>query len=113
MTTLGYVQIDTISVVQRAHHHTLWSRNPDYQPSHLDKLVQEKRVYEYWSHAASYLTMEDFRFSLPRKLAIKSGQQTHWFRKDCQLMKSVYERIKVEGPLMAKDFASTVAKKTG
>lgn len=23
---LGYVQIDTISVIERAHHHVLWSR---------------------------------------------------------------------------------------
>ncbi|MGX9416640.1 winged helix-turn-helix domain-containing protein [Vibrio sp. RC27] len=113
MTALGYVQIDTISVVQRAHHHTLWNRNPDYQTDHLDKMVKEKQVYEYWSHAASYLAMKDFRFSLPRKLALKSGQQQHWFRKDLKLMASVLERIKDEGPLMAKDFASDVTKKTG
>lgn len=40
---LGYVQIDTISVVQRAHHHTLWNRNPNYQVGHLEQLVAEKR----------------------------------------------------------------------
>lgn len=40
---LGYVQIDTISVVQRAHHHTLWSRNPSYQLEHLDQLVQKRK----------------------------------------------------------------------
>ena len=34
---LGYIQIDTISVIQRAHHHTLWARNPRYQASHLDQ----------------------------------------------------------------------------
>ena len=27
---LGYVQIDTISVINRTHHHVLWTRNPKY-----------------------------------------------------------------------------------
>ncbi|MGR5063399.1 winged helix-turn-helix domain-containing protein [Photobacterium sp. DNB22_13_2] len=103
---LGYVQIDTISVVQRAHHHTLWSRNPDYQVEHLDQLVKDKKAFEYWSHAASYLIMEDYRFSLPRKQAIKSGAQNHWFKKDTQLMASILSRIEADGPLMAKDFES-------
>tara|TARA_B100000497_G_scaffold90730_1_gene101219 strand:+ start:268 stop:546 length:279 start_codon:yes stop_codon:yes gene_type:complete len=39
----GYAQIDTISVIQRAHHHTLWNRNPRYRNAHLDQLVLEKR----------------------------------------------------------------------
>ncbi|HTL13207.1 MAG TPA: crosslink repair DNA glycosylase YcaQ family protein, partial [Bdellovibrionota bacterium] len=50
---LGYVQIDTISVVERAHHHVLWSRLGErYSPADLDRLLaQERRVFEYWSHA--------------------------------------------------------------
>ncbi|NLS11724.1 winged helix-turn-helix domain-containing protein [Vibrio sp. SM6] len=111
--TLGYVQIDTISVVQRAHHHTLWSRHHGYQPEHLERMVREKAVFEYWSHAASYLTMRDFRFSLPRKHAIKSDKQGHWFKKDLKLMAYVLDKIRAEGPLMAKDFESSVIKKTG
>ncbi len=75
---LGYIQIDTISVIQRAHHHTIWARNPKYQASHLDDLLADKKVFEYWSHAAAYLPMRDFRFSLVRKHAIASGAQNHW-----------------------------------
>src|SRR4051794_13348373 len=67
---LGYVQIDTISVVERAHHHVLWSRVPEYSPALLHELqAVEGRVFEYWSHAAAYLPMKDYRFSLPRKQA--------------------------------------------
>ncbi|MFA9371516.1 MAG: winged helix-turn-helix domain-containing protein [Labilibaculum antarcticum] len=104
---IGYVQIDTISVIQRAHHHTLWTRNPSYQKSHLDQLVAEKKVFEYWSHAASYLPMCDYRYSLVRKNAIASGEQNHWYERDDKMIKSVYNRIKEEGPLMAKDFEHT------
>ena len=109
---LGYIQIDTISVIQRAHHHTLWSRNPRYQTSHLDQLVADKQVFEYWSHAAAYLPMCDYRYSLPRKQAIANGDQKHWYNRDSRLMKSVLNRIASEGPLMAKDFEHS-GKKMG
>ncbi|TKB08420.1 winged helix-turn-helix domain-containing protein [Desulforhopalus sp. IMCC35007] len=109
---LGYIQIDTISVIQRAHHHTLWSRNPRYKAAHLDQLLLDKLIFEYWSHAAAYLPLRDYRFSLPRKHALASGEQSHWYDRDEQMMKFVLNRIAAEGPLMAKDFEYT-GKKIG
>lgn len=102
---LGYIQIDTISAIARAHHHTLWNRNPLYEIAQLAQLLADKRVFEYWSHAASFLPMKDFRFSLPRKQAMVSGEAKYWYPKDEKLMKYVLDRIKTEGSLMAKDFA--------
>src|SRR6185295_19906503 len=59
---LGYIQIDTISVVERAHHHVLWSRVPDYTARHLHDLqTADLQVFEYWSHAAAFLPMRDYR----------------------------------------------------
>ena len=107
---LGYIQIDTISVIQRAHHHTLWNRNPQYKPSHLNELMVNKEIFEYWSHAAAYLPMRDYRFSLPRKQAIARGKENHWYTRDENLMKSVLKRIDDEGPLMAKDFENKGGK---
>ena len=101
---LTYIQIDTISVIQRAHHHTLWNRNPRYKLDHLDQLLEQKEVFEYWSHAAAYLPMRDYRFSLFRKNAIASGEQNHWYERDEKMMRYVLDRISAEGPLMAKDF---------
>lgn len=110
---LGYVQIDTISVVQRAHHHVLWNRVGNYQPRMLDKLVSDKKVFEYWFHAAAYMPMKDFRFALPRMQAIKSGQK-HWFTNtDPSLMKKICQRIEVEGPLMAREFVDPVHRENG
>ncbi len=101
---LGYVQIDTLAVVERAHHHTLWSRNKGYQNTILEDLVQkDKSVFEYWSHAASYLPMCDYRFSLVRKNEYLQGKQ-HWFEQDKKVMRFVLDRIKSEGALMSKDF---------
>jgi len=109
---LGYIQIDTISVIQRAHHHTLWNRNCRYKTSQLDQLIKDKKIFEYWSHAAAYLPMRDYRYSLPRKQALASGDQNHWYGRDERLMESVLKRISSEGPLMAKDFKHS-GKKTG
>ncbi len=65
---LGFVQIDTIAVVERAHHHTLWVRRPDYRPRMLDELLAiDRRVFEYWAApAAAYVPMTDYRWYLPR-----------------------------------------------
>lgn len=102
---LHYVQIDTISVVERAHHHTLFTRVPDYRAAHLDALVSQRRVFEYWSHAAAYLPMRDFRFALPRMLAVRSGTDPHWFRRrDRALERRIVDRIRADGPLRARDF---------
>lgn len=103
---LGYVQIDTLSVVERAHHHILWTRIPSYKATHLEKLLQERKVFEYWSHAAAFLPMRDYRFALPRMNAVKRGE-SKWFasvsRKD---ETEVLDRIRIDGPLRARDFDS-------
>lgn len=103
---LGYVQIDTLSVVERAHHHTLWSRIPDYHPEHLSALVEDRRVFEYWFHAASYLPMTDYRFVLPQMSAIKRGEVGHFANTEKKYLKQVLTRIRSEGPLRARDFKS-------
>ena len=100
---LGYIQIDTISVIERAHHHTLWNRVPHYKHRFLDKLVEQRDIFEYWSHAAAWLPMEDYRFCLPRMKAIRSGQR-HWYKTDQKTLRYVLERITSDGPLQARDF---------
>lgn len=110
---LGYVQIDTISVVERAHHHVFWSRISSYHADHLAKLVSQKKIFEYWFHAAAFLPIEDFRFALPRMQSIKAGEK-HWFENiDKKLIRHVQRRIENEGPLLARDFADTRQTNTG
>jgi uncharacterized protein YcaQ len=101
---LGYVQIDTISVVARAHHHVLWSRVDNYQPKFLERLVKERKLFEYWSHAAAWLPMSDYRFALPRMR--KLNGERDWFS-DCdrKLQREILQRIEIDGPMRARDFA--------
>ena len=100
---LGYVQIDTISVIQRTHHHVLWTRNPKYQPEELSQLLKEKKLFDYWAHAASYLPMQDYRYSLVRKSQMGAGNG-FWYDRNPKNMKYILDRIKAEGPLMSRDF---------
>ncbi|GAC12798.1 winged helix-turn-helix domain-containing protein [Aliiglaciecola lipolytica] len=108
---LSYVQIDTISVVERAHHHSFWSRVNDYSVDMLALLMKDKQIFEYWSHAAAYLPIEDYRFSLPRKQAFAGGDK-HWHTKDVKLNHEILQRISYEGPLRAKDFERSGGEKS-
>ncbi|RKE82361.1 winged helix-turn-helix domain-containing protein [Chryseobacterium sp. AG363] len=100
---LGYIQIDTLSIVERAHHHTLWTRIPDFKADNLEELVEDRKVFEYWFHAASYLPMQDFRYVLPQMLMIKRGE-SRYYNADPKVMKYVVDTIRNEGPKRARDF---------
>lgn len=112
---LGYVQIDTIAVVERAHHHTLWTRRLDYNAEMLHELQSsDRRIFEYWGHAASYLPMSDYRFYIPF-MHSQRNPSSKWIKmrleKHGHLMQPVLERIKKDGPLSSKDFEPPPGKK--
>lgn len=100
---IGYAQIDTLSVVQRAHHHVLWSRVAGYRPEHLRQLVAEKAAFEYWAHAAAYLPMRDYRFAIPRQEQVRASDGM-WHRRNPGLIRYALDRIRAEGPMMSRDF---------
>jgi len=106
---LSYVQIDTISVIERAHNHVLWTRVDNFTPKILDQLQStHKTVFEYWSHAAAYLPMRDYRFYQPVMQSM--GQR---YAPDKKVADLVLARIREEGPLQARDFTDTNHKTTG
>lgn len=110
---IGYVQVDTISVVERAHHHVLHSRVPGFKPAMANQMLRNGDIFEYWTHAAAFLPMADFRFSLPYKHAIKSGQ-THWYKtRDKKLMEELLARIRSDGPLRSRDIETNTKNRAG
>jgi uncharacterized protein YcaQ len=110
---IGYVQIDTISVVERAHHHVFHSRVPKFKPAMVNKMLLDRDIFEYWTHAAALIPINDFRFSLPYKHAIKSGQ-VHWFKNpDKKLMGELLARIRSEGPIRSRDLDTQTTKRAG
>lgn len=110
---IGYVQIDTISVVERAHHHVLYSRVPDFEAATTNRMLLDGDIFEYWTHAAAFLPIADFRFSLPYKHALKSGQ-THWYKtRDQKLMDELSARIRSDGPMRSRDVETDTIKRAG
>jgi uncharacterized protein len=110
---IGYVQIDTISVVERAHHHVFHSRVPKFKPAMTNQMLRDGDIFEYWTHAAAFLPIADFRFSLPYKHAIKNGQ-THWYRnRDKKLMGELLARIRSDGPIRSRDVETNTTKRAG
>jgi uncharacterized protein len=77
---LGYVQIDTINVIERSHHHILFTRIPAYRRADLRQAQSvDKSVFEYWTHALSYVPSRDFRFFLPQ-MKVHKREGHKWFK---------------------------------
>jgi hypothetical protein len=101
---LGYVQIDTINVVERCHHQILYTRIPDYRRDHLHQAQSvDKTVFEYWTHALSYVPTADLRF-FTRAMKREADNHSRFFStvKRGELQK-VLGRIKRNGPLTIRD----------
>src|SRR5882762_9062883 len=72
---LGFVQVDTNYVVERAHHHSIASRVPDYKPEWLGELQADGRIFEFLTSDSGYIPMHNFRFSLPVKASFLSHRK--------------------------------------
>src|SRR4051812_38954955 len=68
---MSVLQIDTIHVVARSPYLVLWSRLGDYEPRWLDELLAEGKIFEYWSHEACFLPIEDYSLYRHRMLDAK------------------------------------------
>lgn len=110
---LGYVQIDTISVIERAHHHVLWTRVPGYRPVHLAALLESRDIFEYWFHAAACLPMRDYRFALPRMAQIRRDGHMWFGDVDSRLMREILAQIRAAGPQRLRDLAGLAPVDTG
>ena len=106
---LGYVQIDTINVIERCHHHILFTRIPAYRREHLRQAQTiDKTVFEYWTHALSYLPTRDMRFytgAMKRDWRRRSVWFTAVKERD---IRRVLARIRRDGALTIRDIDDDV-----
>jgi len=114
----GGVQLDTINVVERAHHLTLWSRFGPYDKRTLDRLVYGRRVlFEYWAHAACLVPAS--HFAAWRRVMLEYGTRPRhrawraWVRKNRVLVSAVEGAIREKGPLANADFEHRRSGKRG
>ncbi len=115
---VGWVQIDTLQVVNRAQYLTLWSRLGTYDTSLLDKLLfddgntspdNNRRLFEYWAHAACIIPLSLYPYFLPRMRSYRQGDNK-WYRnwvknpEKQQLASDIFATVRERGGSRPADF---------
>ena len=107
---LGFVQVDSVNVLERAHHHILFSRGAGYRHADLAALVEKDRsLFENWTHDASIIPSSFFPYWKHRFASEKARLRQRWKRHfgaedfDADIAR-VLNRIARDGPAMARDF---------
>lgn len=113
---MAALQIDTISVVARSPYLVLWSRLGSYPQTWLEELLEEGQIFEYWSHEACFLPIEDYgwyrhQMVAPGKLGWKYNHQ--WLSDNQEQVNKVKRHIKKHGATRSADFERTDGKAGG
>ncbi len=112
---LGFVQLDTIRVVARAHHHILWSRNQNYREPMLNRhMADHRQVFEHFTHDASVIPMQFYPMWQRRFVRLEEkvrGWEWHRGMVNEAGRNEIKARIRDEGPLCTKAFDTKVKKK--
>lgn len=106
---LGAVQLDTITVVKQSQYLVLWSRLGAYDPAFLDTLLYpQRRVFEYWSHAASIVPMSDYPYYRADMLRARDehpwGSVSAWMRENPETIAETLAMVRERGPMASLDF---------
>lgn len=118
ITRLGFVQVDSVRTVERAHHMILFSRRQSYRPGNLDPLLERDRsLFEQWTHDASIIPTEfyphwNMRFN--RNDAKLRKQWRAWRRDGFEdKVQGVLDRITAHGPCGSGDVGADEARGSG
>lgn len=106
---IGFVQVDSIATVERAHHHILFARAQAYKREHLTRLLEKDgALFEHWTHDAAIIPSAFYPYWKHRFARARTSLATRWrtwhengFE---TYIEHVHERITREGPLMARHF---------
>lgn len=109
---MGALQIDTINVIARSPYMVLFSRLGSYDPGWLDELEAEGHLFEYWSHAACFLPIEDYPLYVSRMDPYTQHYYSlDWREKHQETVELVMRRIHEQGPVRSADFERSDGKK--
>ncbi len=107
---MGFVQLDSINTVERAHHLTLGSRLDDYRHEHFTHLLETQRhLFEHWTHDASAIPTAWFAHWKPRFARYETDLRPRWLsermgKEAVKVLAHVRQRITDAGPLRSQDF---------
>jgi uncharacterized protein YcaQ len=112
---LGFVQLDSIATVERAHHMTLFARNQTYQTQHLAALLEDdKALFENWTHDASVIPTEFFPYWMRRFERDAEGLRSRWQKWQRigfeEILDDTIAHITEHGPVMSRSFGGNEKK---
>ncbi|MDX5401484.1 MAG: winged helix DNA-binding domain-containing protein, partial [Rhodobacterales bacterium] len=115
---LGFVQLDSIATVERAHHMILFARRPAYKPADLDRLLERERmVFEHWTHDAAAIPMDFYphwKLRFARDAQNLRGPWQRWQRHDfLQRTTAVLDHVRENGPVCSADLRGDAPRKSG
>ncbi|MEM9096529.1 MAG: crosslink repair DNA glycosylase YcaQ family protein [Pseudomonadota bacterium] len=108
---LGFVQVDSINTLERAHHHILFSRNQTYRRQDLTRLLeQDRRLFENWTHDAAIIPSAFFPYWRHRFEQERVRLREYWrkwrregFEEAVDMLRA---RVAAEGAIRARDVTS-------
>jgi uncharacterized protein YcaQ len=113
---MSALQIDTIHVIARSPYFVLWSRLGDYQPRWLDELLADRKLFEYWSHEACFLPIEDYPLYRALMLSGQSRGWKHahnWMETHREQVDQLLSVLHARGTVRSADFARTDGQASG
>ncbi|GAB5439449.1 winged helix-turn-helix domain-containing protein [Falsiruegeria mediterranea] len=115
---LGFVQLDSINTVARAHDMILYSRRPTYRPKHLKRLYESDRaLFEHWTHDAAVVPMAYYphwHLRFQRDAELLRSRYKNWHRDGFeQRFDTVLKHIRDHGPVCSSDVGKDEKKGSG
>ena len=105
------LQIDSINVIARSPYLVLWSRLGDYNPRWLDELLEDGALFEYWSHAACFLPIEELPLYRHMYDGWLGGRANQWLDEHAAVVQRVMDHIRAHGEARSSDFERTDGQK--
>ena len=115
---LGFVQVDSIQYVERAHHMILFSRNQTYRKKDLSHLVErDRRLFENWTHDASIIPSRFFPYwqaAVPERTEYLHKHWTNWGRNGFrEQAEDVLAEIARRGPCLTREMGEGEERSSG
>ncbi|MFZ7093513.1 winged helix-turn-helix domain-containing protein [Primorskyibacter sp. 2E233] len=115
---IGFVQVDSVRTVERAHHMILFARRASYRPAHLAPLLERDRaLFEHWTHDASVIPTEFFPHWQLRFARDKQHLQARWekWRRNgfAEKADDVLGHIRANGPCGSSDVGADEKRSSG
>lgn len=114
---LGFVQVDSVNTLARAHDLILWSRRQQYRAPHLPKLMKTRGAFEHWTHDASVISMQNFpmwRHKFAKDKAFMDKRWGAWRREGFrEQLDAVHRQITDEGRCTSMDVGKDEPKGKG